>query len=655
MCPSNHGSLILLSSDSEDEFSDFSKYSGTKYQFSGGEFASDSEFYFSSGPIEEAIKNVEKETVEFNKRFEKTPFAAVGTAVQNGMKEVNAAVTAFKAGDQMGGSAAVLRSAGAFAGALALAGPAGAAAGALLAAITSLISTILEAMKPASESLEVKIESLLDKQELKNAYIALEGNKAAWAISEADIKQFSKEKQTFSWDYLTGKTNWKIHHTLILTTLEKLKESSTVNEWMKAHDSVITYALRFWILISTMGGVLKNEPNSTYATDRDLIAKQLLDTLRAINFNAIDLTNLHARWYSNANDGAPFYYRDVFHRLDTIGRASSGQGYSEIYQRIGVINGNKSLNRLGGDISSFAVSKSGTFIASTSGGLAYGRNASDLTEVSSCPGAEQVAIGELGNNLISVATLFHEEEDYSRIGGAWRFRKSHIALSCFNDATGVSGHDNPNAWTKGEWRWENWIQREVVDNMTVLALAIEVNSGGFTVLAFAIDRDGNGRPYSVRFEGNEAKLEPLGHQGLTANEIFKYTYGFEPIPGQGHLGPFTVTTNGNRYFHIGNCVLVQHENGWDTWDLQSEAFFSDSELNCYQFRAFRDGSVVAATNKGLVVRAPDMSEAYSKKQDPLGIWTAPEVQTMFFWRTESQQAVAKRELFSKLIAAAQNT
>lgn len=643
MCTSDYDSLILLPSDSEDESSN---YSTCSYSFSYNDSDSDSEFSFSSEHIEEAIKKVEKETVEFNKRYEKTPFAAVGTAVQNGMKEINAAVTAFKAGDQMGGSAAVLRSAGAFAGALALVGgAAGAAAGALLAAITSLISTILEAMKPASESLEGKIESLLDKQELKNAYIALEGNKAAWEISEADIKQFSNEQKTFDWDYLTEKTNWKLHHTLILTTLEKLKEPSTVNEWMKAHDSVITYALRFWILISTVGGVLKNEPNSTYATDRDLIAKQLLDALRAINFNAIDLTNLYARWYSNYNNPTPFYHRR------SMG-ASAGQGYSEIYQRIGVIDGNKSLKELGGDIYSFAVSKSGTFIASTPRGLAYGRNPSDLTEVSSCPGADQVAIGELGNNQISVATLFTElNGDF----GKKIFPKRYINLSLFNDATGVSGHDNPNAWTKGEWRWGNWLQYEVADDMTVLALAMEVNCGKFTVLAFAIDKEGHGKPYSVNFEGNEAHLRPLGHLGLTADEIAKYTYKYEPTPGQGYLGPFTVTTNGNRYFHIGNYVLVQHENGWDTWDLQSPNFFGDSERNCYQFRAFRDGSVVAATNKGLVVRAPDMSEAYSKNQDPLGIWTAPEVQTMFFWRTESQQAVAKRDLFSKLIAAVQNT
>jgi len=46
---------------------------------------------------------------EFNKQYEKTPYGNAGTAVSKGLDEFTKANAAFKSGDTMGGSAAVLR------------------------------------------------------------------------------------------------------------------------------------------------------------------------------------------------------------------------------------------------------------------------------------------------------------------------------------------------------------------------------------------------------------------------------------------------------------------------------------------------------------------------------------------------------------------
>jgi hypothetical protein len=51
--------------------------------------------------------------------------------------------------------------------------------------------TGLSAMKPASESLESKLEDLLDKHEFKEAYKAMKGSQHTWAIAEGDIPQYA--------------------------------------------------------------------------------------------------------------------------------------------------------------------------------------------------------------------------------------------------------------------------------------------------------------------------------------------------------------------------------------------------------------------------------------------------------------------------------
>lgn len=591
--------------------------------------------------IVDGVNRVEVERLSFNRQFEKTQFGAAGTAAQNGMKEVASAVAAFKAGDQMGGSAAALRSIGAFSGAFALGGPAGAAAGALMAAITGLIAALLEAMKPATDSLEAKIEGLLDKQELKNAYVALSGNKQAWEISEADIKLFAEKSHMQAWDVLSRKTQWKNHHHLIVTTFAKLDEVSYYSEWLKVYDAVLTYALRFWIAFESMGGLLDGE-FSTYRTDRQVVARHLRDALRAVNFNSLNLVDLYALWYSNFGSLPPF-------RRQTKHGYTLERGFPEIYHRIGVIEG-KNFDELGGAVSTFAVTNGRTIIGTGPRGLCFGRSANEMTGVASCPAADQVAIGELGRSKVVVATLHHDSRDYPVVDTIGN--KSWISICRFDDATGAPGHDNPHSWTPADWRWGNWASYEVADELTILALAIDASPPSFAIFAFAIDRDGHGKPYSVSLVGGTARLVPLGHAGLSASEIESWTNGYGPKPGQVALGPFTVSIASNRYFHIGNLVLVQHGSGWDTWPLQSPAFFGDSTCDCYQLKAFADGSVVAATSKGLMLRATDLRNTDPDRGNPIVTWCAKEAETTYFCKGISRQASAARKLLELVTIAA---
>src|SRR5262245_5833415 len=127
------------------------------------------------------LADVQQAVDSFNNdpAIQKTPFGTVDTSIQGGLQEFTAADQSCRSGDTMGGSAAVLRGIGSLSAALALAGPAGAVAGALMAAITSIISAILEAMKPATDSLESKLEKIIVAQELKNTHASLVGGKQA--------------------------------------------------------------------------------------------------------------------------------------------------------------------------------------------------------------------------------------------------------------------------------------------------------------------------------------------------------------------------------------------------------------------------------------------------------------------------------------------
>ncbi|HEX7721756.1 MAG TPA: hypothetical protein VF397_06330 [Pyrinomonadaceae bacterium] len=81
----------------------------------------------------------------------------------------------------------------------------------LLGAITGIITAILEALKPLSDSLIAKIEKLLDEQTLKETRELITGGIAAWALEEGKIDGIVKTGRRFTMADLNN-INWGHHY-----------------------------------------------------------------------------------------------------------------------------------------------------------------------------------------------------------------------------------------------------------------------------------------------------------------------------------------------------------------------------------------------------------------------------------------------------------
>ena len=171
-----------------------------------------------------ATKDTQSAIDKFNKDYEKTPFGTAGTAASKALDEFTKANTAFKNGDTKGGSAALLRAFGAMSAALAVGGgPVGAAVGAMLGAFMGVISLILEMFKPASDSLEAKLEKFIVEQDLKYAYEKLVAKKAVWALKESDIERMVGKRKAggYTWMELDGLLGWEEHYGQIIEAFAK--------------------------------------------------------------------------------------------------------------------------------------------------------------------------------------------------------------------------------------------------------------------------------------------------------------------------------------------------------------------------------------------------------------------------------------------------
>jgi len=601
--------------------------------------------------FDQAYKDAITARDNFNKTYEKTPYTAAGTAISKGLDEFTKANAAFKSGDTMGGSAAVLRGMGAISAALTLGGgPAGAAFGLLLGAITGVIAAILEAMKPASESLIAKIEKLLDEQTLKETRELITGGIAAWNLEEGKIDGIKKTGRRFTMADL-DRINFAHHYGQIaqaFSTLGDNKDSHS-KQWLLLFDLNLIYAQRFWIeieltalLVCKRGQELESEPRPL----RELESPELQNRFYDMRKKVAELfrDRIKALYYYSRNEVA-FHslYRNSTLAAYTTGVGSYALQRNSIYHRVGVIDG-PPMEDLGiGESVCFAIADSGTIfsVGSRPYTLYVGRPGGDWLPVSpDIFGAEvdQVAIAELENDKVLVVCLH---------GNGHK-----VSICNFDDRAGTEHESKYNGWTSGAWRWQTpgWVTYDMPNQMTVLSLAIDVHPPAWRLDAFALDAEGNGQFYDVHFPQGKSTAEVKGvpETIFGATWLSQVTFGVAPAPNRSEISPCTISRLGdNLWLQVGNRIRQRLNGKWDAWDVQP---ILGNDINVFQARFYADDTQVFATNKGLIMRFLDPNKNWT-----YGVFTDEKIDTLWFWKGVSLQALTSKELLIQVTEAAQQT
>ncbi len=580
--------------------------------------------------IDQVIQRAQVSIATFNKDYEKTPFAAAGKDAAAGLKEFVSAAESFKHGDSVGGSSSLLKGIGSFASAMAIAGPAGAAAGALLAAITGLISAILDAMKPAMESLESKIEKLLVTEDLTLMYGEMQaGNVALSHVMQEIENQEGKLVGSAGMTYaqLTGILNpiayWAAHEKNILKTMQHLKSFSHSHsrEWMPLFDITVAYALRYWLVFESIAALIVEEDKHNYLSHRKITADAIKNSIENIYLSSLNEADFY---HLTMGDVAKAYPYDVDQRSAELSI------FSSLALRTGLIDGG-AYTMDAGKLCTFAPSTGGTlFLGATHSRLYYGRG-NNWVQVLNCPGCEQVFIGEHSNNKICVVCVHDSGRRFS--------------FAIFDDTSGSVHENGIDSWSTGDWRWGKWCTYDVPEERTILTMAIQpVERGDFAFWAFVLAK-GGGAGLSQISINNEVKLIPVHETWLPQQKLQDVMFNVSLTAKRWEISPCTISLVGETIFlHVGNQMMIRELGKWVTWELQGQDFFWDPALNIYQARAFADGSLIFATNKGLYARYTALD---GKLTSPIDT----SIKTLWFWKQCSDQAVTVKELY-KLVASA---
>lgn len=588
---------------------------------------------------------------EFNKKYKDqgVEFARAGEAISQSLDQFLSARDAFENGDVMGGSAAVLRGIGALAGVLGLAGgPIGAAVGALLAVITGVIAAILEALRPASESLEAKLERLLAESDLKNEYTVIDGYFAAWKSNELIIDSWAQSEKKVTWEEMNKAIEWNTHYQNIVSafsTLDMYKDNHS-KSWLPLFDLGITYALHFWVYLEAIGPIVTSQvmpqdpqqlavvetpedalQKQNFYKQRQLVATELGTRLRSLHYYSLNEVAFHSLWLNQ--DYAAY----------TSGTGSQAYQRNSIMYRVGVLNGPQAEDINAGESVCFALANGGTFfsVGSRPYTLYVGRRGVDWYEVppATFGGEEvdQVAIGELGGESVMIAVVH---------GSGRRF-----SICRFDDQSDTQHETTHHGWTAGAWRFGPWFTYDMPDQMTILAMAVKVLGSSVGFLTFALNAAGDGTLYDVGTPGNTntATVQAFAPTTFGKEWLSQVTWGIAPAPGRSELSPCTISCVGDDiYLQVGNRI-AQRENGtWWAWDVPGQM---GSGVQAYQGRAYADSSMVFSTNQGLIIRYHN-----PEKNGELDYYKDEAIQTIWFSKEVSRQALTARALIEQLTAAA---
>lgn len=617
-------------------------------------------------PFDKETKDLNAEIAQFkandsnfNTVHEKTQFAQEAAFATKGLEEFMKADAALKSGDTIGASAAVLRGMGSISGLLVFAaGPLGAFIGGVLNVLMNVISAIMDALKPSTDSLINKIEKLIQDQTLKTKRDELRSALDAWEFEELKMNGDLKEGNIKNWKDAVNMAKWEKHYTHINNGFATLQTQSAINsrEWLPLFDLNIIYTLRFWLRLQHITIYLfyrkkpVNTPDmqplqtsligpGTFLTIRNHIAKTLYNSLLNVHYSSVNNVDFHSRWLTK--DFQPF----------KSGLGEWGHERQSIYNRIGVAKGPEMKNMGFGESICFAIAESGTIfnIGTSSNTLYIGREGTDWYQVptdrfSNLP-VEQIAIGELGNDKLAIVCVY---------GGGTK-----ISHCTFDDQSGTDHENEHNGWTPGAWRCGPWKQKIIQDGLSILSLGILPWAPNWDLYAFAVNKEGAGSLYSVKFaSGKSLVMNKIPDTFLDASKMAEYTFNVAPRYKRGEISPCTISFVGNDlYLQVGNWIYQRVDDKWDGWDVRK--LLGKTGLNVYQARFFADKTQVFATNEGLIMRYNDPGKVVMNKdgtkKETWRVYSDGNIKTLCFWKAVSRQTDTARILLETFKEAMDQT
>jgi hypothetical protein len=577
---------------------------------------------------------------------------SAGESVQQSIDQFANAAEAFESGDTMGGTAMVMRGFGSLSGTLALvAPPVGALVGALLGAITSIIAAILEAMRPKTESLEQKLEKMIRKGALRQAYVAMSAGKASWELAETKIFMLAEQRQKAAdllqansnlsaeerkeledicagrtWEYLTQNIGWERHKALISESFATLaQERGTVSsEWLALFDITVSYAVRFWMAFESMAGLVGDPGhNKTLAAYNNM---QLFQSLRRVVARQLaeDIASVYFEGQNTAK---------IYHLCAGI------EKYQEIGYRVGVTGQSVEATQwLGGKSSTFAVSPGGTIFStghtSNEEPVYVGRGNAPWSKAPKARYCDQVFIGESNESDTVIVACLH---GYGQ----------KVTFTPYHDEEGRNEKSRRD-WTPNDERWGTEVEFDFTShNLTILHVAIRPNRASYSAQVLGYRKDPQDvQLYEVYRDGK--KIE-LAHNGPYFNpEQVKKELGSD-------LWRRSKSTHCSISYYLGEPVvqlgaLVQFWEGGKAhiWDLRESQFLNAPDIKVYQARFFPDLTFVCATDKGLFMRC--RVDPRAKDKDP--IWVVDRaLQTDWFDKHGSKELASAYWLFDHLSAA----
>lgn len=585
------------------------------------------------GSISEQIDKLLDNANNFSSGQLKQRYLQGATLASKGLEEFMKADKALKSGDAIGASSAVLRGIGSVSQLVTLAtGPVGVLIGSVLNVFLGVITAIIDALKPPTESLISEIEKLIQDQTLKTKRDELRAAFDAWKMEELIMDGALKEGNIKTWKDAIGMAQWEKHYTNINNGFATLQTQSEINskEWLPLFDLNIIYSLSYWLRLQYVTLYLfdRKKPNEERPHDmlplqpnligpkaflnmRNHAAQTLYNGLSNVHYSSVNNVEFHSLWLTSGLE--PF--------LPGTGRR--GLQSNPIYNRIGVAKGPNMKNIGSGKSVCFAIAESGTiFSVGTDPNTLYiGRQGTDWFEVpiknfANLP-VEQVTIGEMGNDKLIIVCVYD--------GG------TKIAHCAFDDRSGTKHEKEHGGWTAGDWRCGKWSHKIIPEGISILSLGVRPCPPYWGLYAFGVNQEREGNLYRVIFEGKNLQMEAMPDTFIGASQMAEFTFKIAPSYKRTEISPCTISFVGDDlYLQVGNWISQRIDGKWEGWNVRK--VLGKEGLNVYQARFFADRTQVFATNKGLIMRYND------PKKKEWGVYADENIQTLCFWKAVSRQA-----------------
>jgi hypothetical protein len=618
-----------------------------------------------------------KSQVFFDKYGSNRPFKQAGDSVAKSIGEFKNGIRSIQNGDAMGGGAAIVTGVGSLAGFLVVGGPIGAIIAGAMAIITALISVILDALKPAIDSLESKLKRIIEEETLNQAYIAMAGGKAEWEVAEKKIGMLAQQRLQavkklaegglgpaeqaeyeaiaagWTWEDLTQNIGWEKHKGLISAAFMALSKKRAIGspEWMALFDITIAYASRFYCSFVSMAGLV----GDPYAADPLVPTRQtsvtrmnnmeLFAELRKVVLRQLrdDIDSVYFEYQNNCQ----FYHlyknndRDYLNNKDYFSSSFGKHG-----QRTGVIGDNlRSTEWLAaqGGTAHFAVTSRGTvFSVGTKGTnedvLYAGRGGGKWEPAEGAPKCDQVFVTEdLTEERVIVLSL----HNYGQT----------LSVCTFKEAAGAGGEGSPRDWSSTKARWGTWQHYDFTATgktiLTVLATPMSDKNIGYSVYVLAYSKSIDVNLYQLDLANRTMKVVNNAYK-LAGKEVSEYLYSAQ-LDQRSAPSPCAISyIDGSLTVQYGHRMHIPSSDGIKTWELRSVGFLDDSQIKVYQGRHYPDGTIVLTTNKGVKMMyrlTPTHSTQWGYSTD---------IETICSWKQCSTQVKNLNAFYSQLTAAANN-